>query len=428
MYPELWKIPGLNWSIKSYGFMLMAGFLISIWLAMRRAQRVKADPDMVLNLGFVSLVCGVGGARIFYVVHYWKNSFAMADNPLWEAINISAGGLEYYGGLVGAIAGVVLYLALFARFYGPGDDPKGRPRHRPSLRLYLDIVAPSVMLGLAFGRAGCFLNGCCWGGLCAHKENTEHGEYVADLPWAVTFPFGSPAFIRQWENRQVFVPAELVFDSVNNVNTPFLVDGSSLSAKPEEIELLKRRSAEAKEQLERARQEKLDAKEVRKLEKEARAAEKEWKEAALEHTTVLYAQQYPSRYHPERKYTMRSELAELATGYRSLPVHPAQLYGLINAVLLSLMLSAVFYRRKRHGMVFGVMLLLYPISRVILEVIRVDNPHDAAGLTISQAVSVGMFAFAVVYLIVLYRNMPLRSARAVAYVPPVEPSKEDKKK
>ena len=92
MHPELWTIPGLGWPIKSYGFMLMCGFLVSIWFAMRRAQRVKADPDLVLNLGFVSLICGVVGARIFFVAHYWKTTFASAEHPIREAINITAGG------------------------------------------------------------------------------------------------------------------------------------------------------------------------------------------------------------------------------------------------------------------------------------------------------------------------------------------------
>jgi len=420
MHPELWKIPGLGWSIKSYGFMLMAGFLISIWFAMRRAMRVKADPDLVLNMGFVSLLCGVGGARIFYVVHYWKSNFAETANPLWAALNISAGGLEYYGGLVGSIVGVVLYLAVFARFHGVGDDLKARPTRKPSLRLYLDIVAPAAMLGLAFGRAGCFLNGCCWGGPCVQEVQ---GEMKPALPWAVTFPYGSPAFIRQWENRQVSVPAELIFEDPTKPATPFLVFADSLKASPEEIELLQRRYRDAAEALKQARQQKLSAPELQAAEKEAQTARQAWDKAKTKHFTVFEDQRYPSGEDPGRLMT-RTELADLAGQHRTLPVHPAQLYALVNAFLLSLLLSELFYRRKRHGIVFGVMLLLYPITRVVLEIIRVDNPHDTAGLTISQAVSCGMVVLGAVFLIAVYR-LPLRSVRAVPYAPPVEPGKPD---
>jgi phosphatidylglycerol:prolipoprotein diacylglycerol transferase len=47
-----------------------------------------------------------------------------------------------------------------------------------------DVAAPAVAIGAALGRIGCFLNGCC------------HGA-VSDLPWAVCFPKGSHAWVRQ---------------------------------------------------------------------------------------------------------------------------------------------------------------------------------------------------------------------------------------
>ena len=48
----------------------------------------------------------------------------------------------------------------------------------------LDVVAPSLALGIALGRVGCFLNGCCYGDLCK-------------LPWGVSFPHDSPAWTEQ---------------------------------------------------------------------------------------------------------------------------------------------------------------------------------------------------------------------------------------
>ncbi len=392
--------------------MLMLGFLVSIWLAMRRAMRVKADPDLILNIGFVSLICGVGGARIFFVAHYWKTDFAWQPNPLWAAINISAGGLEYYGGLLAAIAGVAVYLRFFARFRAQGDSLDERARRRPSLRLYLDILAPSVMLGLAFGRMGCFLNGCCWGGVCTHAE---HGQQVAALPWAVTFPFGSGAQHRQWENRELRVPAELIYDDPNNVNAPYLIFDGSLAAADKLDPLVNRWRALEREQV-RARSPAPDLDGMAELERQIDVVKREVQQAQHEHFTVLAATAYPSREDPS-KWMTPSELRTLAAQYPSLPVHPAQLYGLINAVLLSVLLSRLFYRRRRHGVVFGLMLVLYPITRVVLELVRVDNPHDTTGLTISQAVSVGMFAFGLIYLALLVAWLPVRSARAVACAP-----------
>ena len=421
MLPKLWEIPYVGLDIKSYGFMLMLGFLVSIWLAMRRAMRVKADPDLILNIGFVCLICGVGGARLFFVVHYWKTNFAWQQNPLWAVINITAGGLEYYGGLLGALLGTWVYLRFFARFRAVGDDLKERPHRRASVRLYLDILAPAVMLGLAFGRMGCFLNGCCWGGTCLHEEQ---GRQAAVLPWAVTFPFASGAHNRQWEDRQVAVPAELIFDDPQNVNTPYLLFGQSLAAPDEEIDGLVERVRELREQRELAERCAPGSERLTELDRQIQAARAAVNDAAQAHFTVLASMNYPSREDPSKKMTKR-ELAQLASHCRSLPVHPSQLYGLINALLLSVLLSRVFYRRKRHGMVFGLMLVLYPITRVVLEVIRVDNPHDTGGLTISQAVSVGVLVVGAVGLIALYTRLPLRSERALPYAPvPVEPKKK----
>jgi phosphatidylglycerol---prolipoprotein diacylglyceryl transferase len=45
-----------------------------------------------------------------------------------------------------------------------------------------DIMAPMMMIGLCLGRLGCLLNGCCYGGLCAH---------------GITFPANSPPYVQQ---------------------------------------------------------------------------------------------------------------------------------------------------------------------------------------------------------------------------------------
>ena len=103
--------------------------------------------------------------------------------------------------------------------------------------------------------------------------------------------------------------------------------------------------------------------------------------------------------------------------FKSLRVHPAQLYSSMDGLLLAILLSTIFYRRKRHGVVFGWVLLLYPLCRVVEEIIRIDNPHDTAGLTISQFVSLALLTCGVLWLVAMYR-LPIRSPLAVPYVPP----------
>ncbi|HRX85675.1 MAG TPA: prolipoprotein diacylglyceryl transferase [Phycisphaerae bacterium] len=396
MHPELFRIPILDHPVKSYGAMLTLGFLSGVWLSIRRAERLKCDPDLVLNLGFICLVCGVFGARLFYVLHYWESTFARQPNPIWAALDCTSGGLEYYGGLIGAMVGCVVYIIV----------------KRASLRLYLDILAPAAAWGLAFGRAGCLLNGCCWGGLCVTPQ-----EHQAVVPWGITFPHYSSPQIRQWENRQITLPAELIVAN-ERVLLPQLVPLDALELSPEKREELNKAVADARKEYDDLRQKGAGTAALKQAESKLRTAQHRREERGL--YTLDEVRAYSSRHSRDgRDPITLSELADLAQHHRSLPVHPAQVYGIINALLLSWVLLELLYHRKRHGVVFATLCTIYPITRIILETVRVDNPHDSAGLTISQAVSVGMFLLGIGLLLAL-RRMPERSPLAVPYVPPPE--------
>lgn len=389
MHPELFTIPVVGYTIKTYGFCLMVGFLSAVWLAMRRAERVKASADTVLDLSFLALLFGVGGARVFYVAHYWQTQFAQRSNPWLAAINITEGGLEFIGGFLGACVAIVLY-GLWKRI---------------PLRLYLDILAPSTMWGLAFGRLGCFLNGCCFGGACLVP-----GTAQAAYPWAVRFPYGSPVFWREWEDREVTVPAEFIV-SLPDEMEPSLLPPFALSSSVEERQGPIRELADATEAYDRAKAGGADANELAQLKAVVDAAKKrvESEQRTLSMALLARAQQFPSREVPSRR-TSTSELQELAEGHSSLHVHPTQLYSAVTALLICAVLSALFRVRKRHGMVMGAMLLLYPIPRALLEMIRADNPHDVGGLTISQFLVLGLLIVGAAYMHAIYKWLPERAA------------------
>ncbi len=395
MHPELITLPILGISIKTYGFFMMVGFLSAVWLAMRRAGRVKADPDTVLDMSFLALLFGVGGARIFYVVHYWQSQFANAPNKILAVVDITKGGLEFLGGFLGAMIAIAVYSA----------------RKKVSLRLYLDILAPATMWGLAFGRLGCFFNGCCFGGpgLIPPTDSTVEPPAHEYYSWAVEFPFGSPAQWQQWEDRKVTVPAELIVTADNLARIqPWLVSAPLLSMPVEQRKAPGRRLQDARRAYEEARAAAPDTEETAKLKAALDNAVERRKAHTLKLAVLLRAQRFPSRIAPQRA-TSVSELEALASTCRSLPVHPTQLYSAINALLLSGVLAALFYVRKRHGVVIAALFVLYPIPRVLLELIRIDNPHDVGGLTISQFVSLGMLIAGIAALFILYKRMPERS-------------------
>lgn len=153
---ELGPIP-----LRSYGLMMALAFAVGILVARRRARADGMNPDMIIDFAFFVIIASILGARFTYVAGHWPQyvSDPIAVFRIWD------GGLTQYGGFVAGIAAGLLF------FRVKGIDPwRGA-----------DIVAPSLALGVALGRIGCFLNGCCFGTPC-------------DLPWAVTFPEGSGAW------------------------------------------------------------------------------------------------------------------------------------------------------------------------------------------------------------------------------------------
>jgi phosphatidylglycerol:prolipoprotein diacylglycerol transferase len=75
----------------------------------------------------------------------------------------------------------------------------------------------------------------------------------------------------------------------------------------------------------------------------------------------------------------------------SLPVQPAQLYAVADGLCLLALLTAFYPRRRRDGEVMALLMVTYPVTRFVIEALRGDEPAIIAGLTLSQAISVGVF-------------------------------------
>jgi phosphatidylglycerol:prolipoprotein diacylglycerol transferase len=353
MKPILFEIPLPQWlpleslAIRGYGAMLALGFLLAILMAAWRARRESENPEHIYNMGMLALVGGILGARLMDVMAHshdypaWTRGLNIFEGLHWtytaaglalgaaltwlellpggrqrgrrrlvaaaawaagaaivagragfiiaarnaaldkgltgpllpyqgfvDALKITSGGLTVMGGLILATAMVLPYI-LWMR-YRLGVNP---------LKI-MDIVAPSLALGLAFGRLGCLLNGCCFGAPC-------------DLPWCHTWPAGS----------------------------------------------------------------------------------------------IPYAH-----------YVRPESLAAMPT------LHPAQVYAIVNALLLLAVLHLASRHKRRHGALLGIFFGLYAVSRFLLEMIRAGEPATAvAGLTVWQVTAVAMAVVAAVHLAVLPR-------------------------
>jgi len=164
MHPKLFEIPFIHWPVPSYGLMMVIAFLVAVSLIRYLSRNITPDPQYITNASLYSLIAGVVGARLFYVIHHFDDF----QGRLLSVFAIWNGGLELLGGVLLAIAVIIFY----SRY------------HKLPTRRYLDILAIGLMLALAFGRIGCFLNGCCFG-------------KPTNLPWAVRFPYGSDAYCSQ---------------------------------------------------------------------------------------------------------------------------------------------------------------------------------------------------------------------------------------
>jgi len=276
MHPQLFRVPGTEFTVYSYGPMLVIGFLLALELAKFLARRVKVDAEVLVNAGMIALIAGVVGARLSHVIENWHQytdpTRSFAAN-FFDAVNIRSGGLTFYGGLILAFPITIAY-GIYKRV---------------PIRLGMDIVAPCLMVGLALGRVGCFLNGCCYGAACD-----------ANFIGAITYPYYSNAYLDQYYAGQLQVPPELTAPSDLPGQRPRLLDLAEIRRDP--------------------------------------------------------------------------TLAVLAAKQRSNPVHNAQLYSTLPALLIAAVCVAYFTTSPAPGRVMALMLMLEGTTRFILELLRSEPP------------------------------------------------------
>ena len=407
--------------VYGYGLMLVLGFLLAIFAAQWRARRAGENAEIFAHVGLLSVLGGIVGARAAYVIQHWSAQFAARPA---EILDVTSGGLIYYGGLILGIAVVTLYL---------------RYKEVP-VRRYLDIVAVSVMVGLAFGRTGCLLNGCCYGG------ETRPGAALS-----MTFPMysrpllkldGSPGPFSQSTEHPSPVYAHQYFDLgkiapdarlTYPVRPPRLkeiygkIDVRLLLPRDfhgpltnNQVEVMFGTKEQAKEKF-------------RALAPGGYLTAAVWQKGLSEHgegflrgseiwqEAIAYDHDGDGQlsfdeawfYLQARKDRLTEEIARfdagrmdrylqadlyaLAEAQRSLPVAPIQAIGIANALVLAVVL-ALFYRlRWREGQVFALLLILYPVTRFVEELIRDDNAHDwtQGVFTHNQYTSLILFAIGI---------------------------------
>lgn len=154
MYYSLKSVPligagkGEGIPIHTYGVLVGGGFIAAVtvgsWLAQREwpGELGLKRRDQFLDMSFYLFIGAMVGSRVLFIIVNWKDY----SNNLGKIFDLG-GGLVFYGGLIGA--------SLTAYWYAKKNDIEF-PR-------LADLAMPTVSLGQALGRLGCFGAGCCWG-------------------------------------------------------------------------------------------------------------------------------------------------------------------------------------------------------------------------------------------------------------------------
>jgi prolipoprotein diacylglyceryl transferase len=142
-------------TIHMYGVMLLLAIAACIWLTGRRWVRWGGDWDLVFRVAIWGVIAGIVGARLYHDLTSWNQDAAIHEH-WYGPLAVWKGGLGIWGAIpLGVLAG-----AWVVR------------RSGNSVRLFMDAVAPGLLLAQAVGRWGNWWNQELYG-----KHTT--------LPWAL---------------------------------------------------------------------------------------------------------------------------------------------------------------------------------------------------------------------------------------------------
>lgn len=127
--------------ISYYGFLIALAMVLGIFVACKNARMRGLKSDDILLVACYVLPLSIIGARIYYVI------FSDQSYTFLQLFEIWKGGMAIYGGVIGGALGVGLYCLI----------------HKKNFLDVADVIVPSLILGQAIGRIGCYFAGCCYG-------------------------------------------------------------------------------------------------------------------------------------------------------------------------------------------------------------------------------------------------------------------------
>ena len=141
MYPHLYIV------LPTYGVLAFVGGFVAVVLTFYRTNKYKMEFSDFMKAFVFCMIGGFIGSRVLFVLT--KIPELMGDFSFYNVGKIIVqGGFVYYGGLFGALLGILIYTNHGKKYVVP--------------HIY-NMIAPAIPLFHGFGRIGCFFAGCCYG-------------------------------------------------------------------------------------------------------------------------------------------------------------------------------------------------------------------------------------------------------------------------
>lgn len=121
-----------------YGIIIATAFLLGIYLAMDYGEKLRYDPEVILDFCLFAIPSAIIGARLYYVIFQWE---LYKSHPI-DIVKVWEGGLAIYGGVIGGVVTAIIFSRV----------------RKLSFWDIADICTPSLILGQAIGRWGNFFN------------------------------------------------------------------------------------------------------------------------------------------------------------------------------------------------------------------------------------------------------------------------------
>lgn len=146
-----------SFQIYWYGIFICLGAVIGLILVTKIAKAQGQNPDTYTDFAIWALICGVIGARTYYLVFY--------EHSLKDFLAIRNGGLAIYGGIIGGFIAALVFTKI----------------KKIKLLLFTDTISFGLLCGQIFGRWGNFINREAFGSYTdslfalAYKTSTVSG-------------------------------------------------------------------------------------------------------------------------------------------------------------------------------------------------------------------------------------------------------------